>query len=68
MNRKEEKRTQIAIRLSAGLLAQIDKLAEGEQRNRSNMIEWILRDFFQGLEGYSQNHRKRPAHAPGASS
>jgi hypothetical protein len=37
------KKKQIAVRLSSELLEQVDKLAKRESRNRSNMIEYLLR-------------------------
>jgi hypothetical protein len=36
--------TQISVRLSDELLGQIQRLAEKERRNRSNMIEYLLRE------------------------
>jgi metal-responsive CopG/Arc/MetJ family transcriptional regulator len=38
-----ETHTQISILLSNELLDQIQRLAEKERRNRSNMIEYLLR-------------------------
>jgi hypothetical protein len=40
---KPEK-TQVSIRLTDDLLDQLQKLAKKEQRNRSNMIEYLLRE------------------------
>jgi hypothetical protein len=38
------KRTQITIRIAVDLLDRIKSLAEKERRNRSNMIEYLLRE------------------------
>jgi hypothetical protein len=38
------KKTQITVRLTDDLLAQLQKLAKEERRNRSNMIEYLLRE------------------------
>jgi hypothetical protein len=46
---KTEKR-QVAIRLSKELLDQIERLANQEQRNRSNMIEYLLRKQLREFE------------------
>jgi metal-responsive CopG/Arc/MetJ family transcriptional regulator len=37
-------KTQVTIRLPDELLAWLDKRAKYERRNRSNMIEWLLRE------------------------
>lgn len=37
-----EKKVQFSIRLSKSLIEQIDKLADNNNRNRSNMIETML--------------------------
>jgi hypothetical protein len=37
-------KTQITVRLSDELLDQIRRLADKERRNRSNMIEYLLRE------------------------
>jgi metal-responsive CopG/Arc/MetJ family transcriptional regulator len=43
-------KTQIAIRLPEEMLIQIEKLAKWERRNRSNMIEWLIREALRNLE------------------
>jgi hypothetical protein len=45
---KTEK-TQISIRLTDDLLDQLQKLAKRERRNRSNMIEYLLREKLRGM-------------------
>ena len=35
---------QISIRLPEEMLAQIESFGKKEKRNRSNMIEWLLRE------------------------
>jgi predicted transcriptional regulator len=42
-------KTQITVRLSDDLLDQVQKLAKKEQRNRSNMIEYLLREKFREI-------------------
>jgi hypothetical protein len=41
---------QVAIRLPAEMLDQIGNLAKKERRNRSNMIEWLLREILRNRE------------------
>ena len=40
----EAPRKQISLRLSAELVARLERMAKREQRNRSNMIEYLLRE------------------------
>jgi hypothetical protein len=44
MREKQVEKTQVSIRISDELLGQIDRMAKLERRNRSNMIEYILRE------------------------
>jgi hypothetical protein len=44
MAESETEKTQITVRLSDKLLDQIQCLAKRERRNRSNMIEYLLRE------------------------
>jgi predicted transcriptional regulator len=50
MTESTTKKTQITIRLSDELLAQIQKLAMKERRTRSNMIKYLLREKLRELE------------------
>jgi len=43
-------KTQITVRLPEELLKQIQRLAAKERRNRSNMIEYLLRESMQAGE------------------
>ena len=45
---KTVNKKQISFRLHIEALAQIEKLAKKEKRNRSNMIEFILREYLTG--------------------
>lgn len=49
-HRSKTERTQIAIRLANDLVEQIQKLAQREQRNRSNMIEYLLREKLREMQ------------------
>jgi metal-responsive CopG/Arc/MetJ family transcriptional regulator len=49
-NEGKAERTQISVRLSAELLNRIDRVAKKERRNRSNMIEYILRESIPAME------------------
>jgi len=42
--------TQISVRLPNDLLGWIQKRAKAARRNRSNMIEWLLRETMRGEE------------------
>jgi metal-responsive CopG/Arc/MetJ family transcriptional regulator len=44
MKKDTVNKTQITIRLPDELLAWLGKRAKYERRNRSNMIEWLLRE------------------------
>jgi metal-responsive CopG/Arc/MetJ family transcriptional regulator len=44
MAESKTKKTQISIRLTDDLLDQLQKLAKEERRNRSNMVEYLLRE------------------------
>jgi hypothetical protein len=44
MRESKAKKTQISVRLSDDLLVQLQNLAKEERRNRSNMIEHLLRE------------------------
>jgi hypothetical protein len=50
MNEEKAERTQITFRLSAELLNRIERLAKKDRRNRSNMIEYMLRESIPALE------------------
>ena len=41
-------KSQVSVRLSNELLARVDRLAKKERRNRSNMIEYLLRESTAG--------------------
>lgn len=51
-----EARVKIDVRLSPAALAQVDQLAEEDERTRSDMLRILLRI---GLEEYQKRGRKR---------